>query len=314
MKYLNIFTACLLLLYPLLSCQTDKVHESFITENVVIIVVDGPRNSECWDAGASSIAPNLHALKSQGVFFSNFTNDGDTRTVPGHAAITTGVYENLDNTGLDVPKNPSIFQCWSKRYEASENDAWIIASKDKLESLGNCTLHSWKDSYLPKTHCGVDGAGQLSGYQDDSLTVVQGLGILATHHPRMTLFNLREPDFSGHTGNWDAYIAGMMKSDEYVQQIIDFIESDPFYSGKTTIFITSDHGRHLDGVSGGFAHHGDECDGCRNMGLLVIGPDFEQGKVVSTPYNQIDISATIARLMKFTMSHGKGQSISELFE
>lgn len=310
----RIFIAFLLLLNPLLSCQTDKIHESFVTENVVIIVVDGPRNSECWDAGSSSITPNMHALKAQGVFFSNFTNDGETRTVPGHAAITTGVYQNLDNTGLEEPKYPSIFQCWNKEYAAAQDDTWIIASKDKLEILGNCTLSTWKDAYLPKTHCGVNGAGQLSGYQDDSLTVVQGLNILATHHPRMTLFNLREPDFSGHTGNWNAYIEGLMKSDEYVQQIVEYIESDPFYAGKTTIFITSDHGRHLDGLPGGFADHGDDCEGCRHIGLLVIGPDFEAGTVVSEAYSQIDIPATIARLMKFTLPHGKGRSMVELFE
>ena len=310
----SVFIASAFVLILLTSCRTDKIHESFITENVVIIVVDGPRNSECWDPGTNTITPNLHALKSQGVFFSNFTNDGDTRTIPGHAAITTGVYENLDNSGLEVPKNPSIFQCWSEQYGTTDNETWVIASKDKLESLGNCTLSSWQDKHLPKTHCGVNGAGQLSGYQDDSSTVAQGLNILATHHPRMTLINLREPDFSGHTGNWDAYIEGLMKSDDYVQQIVDFLQSDPFYAGKTTIFITSDHGRHLDGVSGGFAHHGDDCDGCRDLGLLVIGPDFKQGEEVTTPYNQIDIPATIARLMKFTMPHGNGQSMSELFE
>lgn len=313
MKYLNVFAFILSFVF-LASCQSDKVQESFVTEYVVIIVIDGPRYSECWGDGSISQTPNLNALKNEGVFFSNFSNAGDTRTVPGHTAITTGVYQNLDNTGIDTPTNPSIFQCWNKEHPDVENGTWIIASKDKLEVLGNCTRSAWKDKFLPNTHCGVNGAGQLSGYQDDSLTVIQGLDLLATHHPRMTLFNLREPDFSGHMGDWDAYLNELKKSDEYVQKIVDFINSDPVYAGKTTIFITSDHGRHLDGVGGGFADHGDECEGCRHIGLLAIGPDFEKGKEVSTSYSQIDIPATIARLMHFRMYYGDGQSIQELFE
>lgn len=296
------------------SCQCDKVQESFITENVIIIVIDGARYSESWGDPSHSNIPNLDSLKSEGVFFPNFLNTGDTRTVPGHTALLTGVYENLDNTGLDTPTNPSIFQCWAKKYNANSNQSWIITSKDKLEVLGNCTRSTWKDKFLPQTHCGVNGAGQLSGYQDDSSTVAQGLAILELDHPNLVLFNLREPDFSGHGGIWNDYLSGLQKSDELTKKIIEFIKNDPVYAGKTTIFITSDHGRHLDGVNGGFAGHGDNCQGCQRIGMLAIGPDFEPGKVVETEYSQIAIPATIARMLRFNMKYSKGGSLRELFD
>ena len=298
----------------LASCQSDKVQENFVTENVVIIVVDGPRYSEAWGDPTHANIPNLDTLLSEGVFFPNFINSGDTRTIPGHAALTTGVYEDLDNWGADTPANPSFFQCWAKEFGANPNQSWIIASKDKLAMLGNCTRKKWAGEFLPSMHCGVNGQGYLSGYQDDSLTVQQGLVILGTHHPKLTLFNLREPDFSGHGGNWNEYLIGLQKSDAYVRQIIDFINSDPIYAGKTTIFITSDHGRHLNGVAEGFSGHGDNCDGCRRIGLLAIGPDFKPGRVVETEYNQTDLPATIARMLHFKMRFGDGRSMYELFD
>ena len=90
-------------------CQSDKIRETFITENVVMIVVDGARYSESWGDPTHANIPNLDSLKSEGVFFPNFFNCGDTRTVPGHTALTTGVYESLDNIGFDTPTNPSFF-------------------------------------------------------------------------------------------------------------------------------------------------------------------------------------------------------------
>ena len=313
MNYLNIFLFITSFCF-LGSCQCDKIQETFITENVIIIVVDGARYSESWGDPSRSNIPNLDTLSSEGVFFPNFFNCGDTRTVPGHAALLTGVYEGLDNTGSDTPTNPSIFQCWSKKYKTASSQSWVIASKDKLEVLGNCTRKGWEGEFLPRTHCGVNGLGQLSGYQDDSLTVVQGLSILNTHHPKLSLFNLREPDYSGHGGIWSEYINGLQKSDEYVKQILEFIKNDPIYAGKTTVFITSDHGRHLDGVQEGVSGHGDDCEGCQRIGLLAIGPDFEPGKVVETTYSQIDVPATIARMLRFKMKFSKGRSMRELFD
>lgn len=184
------------------SCQNDKVKENFVTENVVIVEIDGARYSESWGDPTHAYIPSMDSLKSSGVFFPNFFNDGLTRTVSGHTALLTGVYEVLENNGAEVPTNPSIFQCWAKEYNASSDQSWLITSKDKLEVVGNCTRNSWKDTYLPQTHCGVNGGGLMSGYQDDSATEAQGLEILEQYHPKLVLFNLREPDFSGHGGVW----------------------------------------------------------------------------------------------------------------
>lgn len=305
----------LLAILPVLStCNKEESEKTFITENVVIIVVDGPRYTETWGYPNQLFIPFQASLKSEGVFFHEFYNNGVTSTTPGHTAISTGVYQNINNNGGEIPFMPSIFQYWRKATGAPQDQAWLIASKDKLAVLANCSKYEWIGKYQPSQSCGINGGGVGSGYRHDSLTLNTTLSIFNTYKPKLVLINFREPDFSGHTGDWNNYIAGINMTDTYIQEIWNYIQNDPAYKDKTTLFITNDHGRHLNGVQNGFVGHGDDCNGCRHISLLAIGPDFHKGVDVITPRNQLDISATIAHLMGFAMETGEGEVMTELFK
>jgi phosphopentomutase len=91
------------------------------------------------------------------------------------------------------------------------------------------------------------------------------------------------------------------------------IQSNPILKDKTTLFITNDHGRHLDGKKTGFVSHGDNCSGCRHISLLALGPDIEKGKKVDTEAELIDISKTISKMMHFEMPTSNGRFLNELF-
>lgn len=82
---------------------------------------------------------------------------------------------------------------------------------------------------------------------------------------------------------------------------------------RTTLFITNDHGRHLDGHKNGFINHGDGCEGCRHIALLAMGPDFKKDVVIGNQGEMIDISKTISRMMGFDMPTSKGRLLNELF-
>ncbi|OFZ61083.1 MAG: hypothetical protein A3D92_03405 [Bacteroidetes bacterium RIFCSPHIGHO2_02_FULL_44_7] len=305
---------CIPLTALLLTCKKEESKTDYIAENVIIIVVDGPRYTETWGYPDQLHIPFQHALKSQGVFYHNFYNDGLTQTTPGHTAIATGVYQAINNNGQETPFMPSIFQYWRKATGNPAQAAWIIASKDKLSVLANCTKLEWTGSYQPSQSCGVDGGGVGSGYRHDSLTLNVTLSILDYHHPNLVLINFREPDFSGHAGDWVNYIAGISMTDAYIEEIWNFIQNDPKYKDKTALFITNDHGRHLNGVQNGFVSHGDNCDGCRHVSLLAVGPDFYKGVDVLNRHEQRDISATIAEILGFNMETGEGKVLSGLFK
>lgn len=296
------------------SCEraTDTPHV-FNTENVVIVIVDGARYSETWGDSTHQYIPNLdNVLAHQGVVNTAFYNLGGTWTIPGHTAIMTGHNQVISNSGQELPQYSSLFQHWIKKYNKDSTDAWIISSKDKLEVLADCQDPEWYGNYNPSTDCGINGLG--SGYRHDSITFQNAINILSDHQPKLVLLNFREPDFSGHAGNWDNYLQGIIDTDQYIADLWDFIENDPNYSGSTTMFVTNDHGRHLDGISGGFTSHGDNCDGCRHITLFATGPDFKNDIIVDSERDLRDVAATTAALLGLEMPNSSGQVMIELIK
>lgn len=305
--------AVLVIITITFSCGKEIIAPKYLTENVIVIVIDGARYSETWGDPKHENTPQLaNYLSKSGIVNTQFYNNGVTKTVPGHSSITTGNYEEIDNTGKQSPSSPSFFQYWNAKNLNKSNGSWIIASKDKLEVLDNCTLGELKDLYKPRTNCGIDGLG--TGYRHDSITFKVALDILQEYQPNLVLINFREPDYSGHSGNWNKYIKGIKSSDEYAYQIWNYIQQSPNYNGNTSLFITNDHGRHLDTVSSGFISHGDDCLGCRRLNFFAFGPDFKQDTIIDKKRELIDISATISELLQLEMKSSQGKVMFELFK
>ncbi|MFT5858560.1 MAG: hypothetical protein ACI865_000648 [Flavobacteriaceae bacterium] len=309
LQILNIF----LLLLLLVSCRKDNPYKDLKTEYIIIVVIDGARYSETWGEPSHAYIPMQSSISSQGILFENFTNSGKTSTIPGHASIVTGVNQEINNSGLELPSNPSLFQVWRKETGASASATWLICSKGKLEVIANTSDENWNNQYMPSTNCGIGGLGATSGYREDSLTFVESMNILNEHHPNLVLINFREPDYSAHQNNWPAYLEGISKTDEYVATLWDFIENDPIYKGKTALLITNDHGRHTNGNGNGYAGHGDDCSGCRAISLFALGPDFQGGQVITAAYDQRDLASTVAYMLRFRMPKSDGGVIRELF-
>ena len=303
----------ILLLFSLVlnSCSKNSLRE-YKTENVIIIVVDGVRYSETWgDITHKYIHYFSNEIADLGMVNIAFYNNGTTSTTSGFTAITTGNYQEINNSGQEPPKYPSIFQYLIKNDSINKEKVWVINSKDKLAVLGNCKNENWKDQYLPSLDCGVNGIG--SAFRHDTLTLARFFNVMSGYHPKLTLLGFREPDFSAHTNSWEDYLTAIKNTDKYIYKIWEYIQNDPHYAGTTTLFITNDHGRHLDGVGAGFQKHGDGCEGCRHINLFAFGPDFKKG-VIDIRREQIDIPATIAEILQLNPEYIEGEIMYELFE
>lgn len=295
------------------SLEEENKPRDYKTEYVIVLVIDGPRFSETFGDTSYQYIPNLSkVLAPQGVLVKNFRNNGPTYTNAGHTAITTGIYQGIKNNGLELPKNPSMFQFFLKEKGLDSTQAWVIASKGKLDILANTKNKSWKNQYTPSSHCGVNGKGM--GYTGDKNTWKDAQGILKTYHPKLTLINLLEVDVKGHQNEWKQYLQALRNTDQTALELWNLIQSDSIFKDKTTLFITNDHGRHLDGHKDGFISHGDNCEGCRKMYLVALGPDFKTNTVLNDMYEQIDISKTIAEMMHFSFPISNGIIMTELFK
>ena len=305
----------LVVLFAFINCipAPQESLSPYKTKNVIIIVVDGPRYTETWGDSSHKYIPHMAKdMAKEGVVFTNFYNNGPTYTNSGHSTLSTGYRQEIDNKGKELPKYPSIFQYYLKKTGKDKKSAWIITTKDKLEILSNTQDSVWKDTYRPSTDCGVSGLG--SDYREDSVTFKNAVNVLKTQHPNLLLINFKEPDASGHANNWNAYLKGITDTDTYVWELWKLINSDPEYKGNTTLFVTNDHGRHLDNVKDGFVNHGCPCEGCQHINLYAYGPDFKKNLIVKDNYYQQDVSATAAQLLDVQMPHSEGKPIEALYK
>lgn len=281
------------------------------TKHVVVLVIDGPRWTETWGKPGRDLIPvRDKVLAPQGVLLSDMANDGPTYTNAGHSALTTGFHQEINNSGLELPSNPSITQ----RLLAAGMDAksvWVVTTKDKLQILTDSKNPEWNHRHICSSDCGKDGNG--SGYRQDSVTLERVKAVITNHQPRYLLINFREPDSSGHAKDWEGYLNNIKITDDYAGQVWAHLQADPQMHDTTTLFITNDHGRHLDGHKDGYISHGDNCAGCRKIELLAIGPDFKRGVVSDVHRNQTDVAMTSAALLGITIPDSMGKVMSELF-
>ncbi len=293
--------------------KTDKKDNTYQTKHVIILVLDGPRWSETFGDPTAKLIPNLaNVLKPQGVFFNDFANDGPTYTISGHTALTTGVYQRMENTGKEIPKKPSIFQYYLKQYKADKRKAWILTSKGKLNVLGHTKAKNWVRAYYPSVYSGWKGSGE--GYPSDVALWPTFKEIILRHRPTITLINLLDIDAWAHQAKWDRYINSIVQNDKLALDLWETIQSDSLLKDKTTLFITNDHGRHLKGVKNGYISHGDNCRGCRHISLIGLGPDFKKGAIVNNHYDLLDINATAAELLHVDVPTSNGEVIWEMFK
>jgi hypothetical protein len=264
----------------------------------VIIVIDGARYTETFGADSLYIPRIWTQLRPLGTIWTNFRNDGITKTDPGHASIATGTWQSIDNKGVVRPTQPTIFEYFRKASGALKSEAAVVVGKRKLGILAYSTHPDYGAEYKAFTSIG----------KDDTSVIRNLKTTLRQNHPKLTLVNLPSTDAAGHSGNWMEYVSAIHRVDSLIYDIWQTLQADPFYQTNTTLFITNDHGRH-DKLHGGFKNHGDGCEGCRHIMLFAIGRGFPVSTVVTTRRTQCDIAPTAGELLSFSTIYSTGTSL-----
>lgn len=281
----------------------------------IIAVIDGPRWSETWgEPGTPHIPMMARELAPQGALYTDFRNEGKTNTNCGHSALTTGIHELIENKGNELPSHPSLLQRFRDLTGLPPECAWVVSSKDKLYILGDTKDPAWKGRSVPRVDAGKPAKGPFGGYRDDPETMEVVLKVFAEHRPSLMVINLRQPDSSAHKKDWNGYLAGIVDCDRQIGRLWSTIQADPQLRDKTNLFVTNDHGRHLDGHADGYVNHSDDCEGCRHISLLAIGPDIPKGVTIATRRNQTDLAVTVAWLAGVDLPGSKGKRLDEMLD
>jgi hypothetical protein len=104
----------------------------------------------------------------------------------------------------------------------------------------------------------------------DAFTHFKAMHYLKKNKPKALYISYGETDEFAHEGAYNHYLDAAHQFDAWVGEIWDFVNTDPDYKGKTTLLITTDHGRG-DAIKSQWTSHGDSVKDCYQIWYAMLG-------------------------------------------
>lgn len=290
------------------SDHRDRSSQSYETENVIILVIDGVRNEEAFEEASHQYIPHIwNDMRPQGTIYTEFYTTTWTFTTSGHLSIVTGTRSDVplssgSTSGNAREHRPTIFEAYRKTFELPQSETWIVSGKSQLSTCDYSLHPSW----------GVDYGSNIEfhgGWSD--IEIMQLFySIAASDHPSLALINLKDVDYMGHNGTFDDYVNAIMRADSLAYDLWEKIQSDSVYEEKTLLIVTTDHGRNPNTVT----KHGGPDHSNRHVLFLALGPDIKEGVEVTARGDLMDIASTVAELLGFDMPYSEGRILHEMLD
>lgn len=130
----------------------------------------------------------------------------------------------------------------------------------------------------------------------DVATFRMAMEYLKANQPRVLHIGLGDTDEFAHAGQYDLYLDAARHADAWIRELWGYLQATPHYANKTTLLITTDHGRGQ-AQDGQWRHHGDDVPGAGEIWLAAIGPSIKPEGETKQPaqYQQGQIAATLAK-------------------
>jgi hypothetical protein len=131
----------------------------------------------------------------------------------------------------------------------------------------------------------------------DPFTHHYAMESIKKHKPKVVYIAYGETDDWAHDNHYDQYLLSARQTDAYIREIWEYIQSDPQYKDKTTMIITTDHGRGISKTS--WRSHGADVPLADQIWIAAIGPDTPaSGEMkIEGQWHSARIARTIFRLM-----------------
>jgi hypothetical protein len=162
-----------------------------------------------------------------------------------------------------------------------------------------------------------DSYRQWGGECFDVFTHYAAMEHLKTRKPSVLYIAYGETDEWAHSGKYSSYLNAAKQVDAWINDIWNYVQSDPHYKNKTTLFITTDHGRG-DQVKRHWTDHGSDIVGADETWMAVMGPGIPaKGEVkTSEQLYQQQFAQTIARILgtEYKASHPIAAPAKQIFK
>ena len=280
------------------------------------------------------LAPNLHALADEGAAIGawgpGIAASGPVfLSVPGYMEMMTGMRETgCFTNGCDQVRVRTIADDFADEPGVRPEDVAVIASWEGIERAASrdasrITISVGRTRgetrsllrYDPVARALLDAgerAGPAPGHGDfrrDQETAAIALHYLRTHRPRFLFVGLGETDEYAHDDDYRGYLRALSRSDNVIGHISAELARYRAEGRKTTLFVTTDHGRAHD-----FHHHGADAPESAGVWLVAAGWGIKRQGAVTPPETRYlgDVASTIRALTGLPQRTTSSEPLAEL--
>ena len=229
---------------------------------------------------------------------------------PGYNEILCGfVDEQITSNAKELNRNTTVLE-WLNAQSGFQGRVAAFGSWDVFpfiinsERSGVPVNAGWMDLTESDNREQLDSlntiADEIPKYWDnvryDIFTYHGAAEYLKKHKPRVLYIAFGETDDWAHDHRYDLYLDSAQRTDDYIERLWTLVQSMPEYAGKTSLVITTDHGRG-DTIKG-WTGHGKYIAGSDKIWVAVMGPDTPAlGVVENVKVTQDQVAATVAALL-----------------
>lgn len=248
------------------------------------------------DSARGSVAQIMNPLK--------FSYPGYSETFTGH------VDPRIDSNEHPPNENVTVFE-WLNSRDALKGRVAAFATWDAFSRIINAprsgvpVFDGWARGGVTRTGTPRERvmrdlfATTVRLWPDnswDALTHQSMLDYVAVRKPRLLFIGYGETDEWAHAGRYDLYLRSAHQVDAFLADLWARVQADPQYRGRTTLIVTTDHGR---GYGPKWRDHGADVVGAENIWMAVLGPDTPAlgARANVATVHQAQIAATVAALL-----------------
>ena len=231
---------------------------------------------------------------------------------PGYSEILTGEAHDAEIKSNDLIQNPfeTVLEFVRRKLNLPKSKVAAFASWGVFSGIvehtpgaitSNAGMQRWesKDPQIREiNNLQFEVLAPWDKIRYDAFTFRLAMDYLKTQKPRLLYLALDETDDWAHDGKYSLVLESYLRTDRQIRELWEWLESDPQYRGKTTLIITTDHGRGK--TIADWRSHGKDIAGAQDIWIAIVGPDSPmRGEWRNAaPVFQNQIAATIARLFK----------------
>ncbi|HLA94278.1 MAG TPA: hypothetical protein VK612_01060 [Pyrinomonadaceae bacterium] len=249
---------------------------------------------------------------------------------PGYSEILTGQAHDDVIKSNSHPQNPypSVLDFLNRKLAAEPNavaefSSWDAFMRIATNKPGSFVVNAAYETY-PTKNREIEELFRLQSQvvapwpsvRHDYFTIKIALAHMKQYRTRAIHIGFDETDDYAHDKNYERVLDALHLTDSWLKELWQFVESDERYRGKTSLIITTDHGRGNSAKD--WSDHGEDVPEAQHIWMALVSPDSSlRGEWANTDtIYQSQIAATLCRFLDLDYSEQNreaGKPIGRLF-